>query len=91
MNEQVRRILKADIDAEALSLSKEGIVAKYGQLWDTRELQEDYTVEGFLAPFVSVVRKKDNAKGLLMFSHHSRYYHSFKPVDNLPDTSIRIG
>lgn len=51
--------------------------AVYGPVWDTAELQRDFTVVGFLAPFVEVVRKADGARGLLTFQHAPRFYWGF--------------
>ena len=56
---------------------REILEAEQGQVWDTAELQEDYTVEGFMAPFVVVVRKSDGVKGALQFQHSPRYYYRF--------------
>ena len=50
---------------------------KYGQIWNTQELKNDFEVEGFMAPFVMARRKSDNKPGTLMFQHHPRYYFSF--------------
>ena len=74
--EQIRRELVADINAQPGS--REFLEAKYGQVWDTQQLQEDFTVEGFLAPFVGVRRKSDGAKGSLMFQHNPRFYFNFE-------------
>lgn len=49
-----------------------------GQTWDTTQLQEDYTVEGFSAPFVVVKRKSDSVRGTLEFTHRPRVYFNFK-------------
>ncbi len=82
--EDMRREMTGAINAEASAIAKmtddprTALESKYGQLWDTKELQEDYSVEGFAAPFVMVVRKSDGLKGLLMFSHSPRFYHSWK-------------
>jgi hypothetical protein len=46
--------------------------------WDTQKLQEDFTVLGFLAPYVVVVRKSDGKKGSLQFRHHPRVYFGFQ-------------
>jgi hypothetical protein len=46
--------------------------------WNTQELQEDYEVLGFSAPFVVVVRKSDGVKGSLYFSGRPRVYEDFK-------------
>ena len=51
--------------------------AKYGQVWDTQELQKDFEVKGFMAPFISVSRKSDGARGTMMFQHSPRYYFDY--------------
>ena len=53
--------------------------ATHGQVWNTDELQRDYDVTGFMAPFVVVKRKSDGVVGSLMFQHSPRYYYSFQP------------
>jgi len=80
--ESTRRVLCAAINAEAAQAvdPREELGARYGQLWDTQELQADYSVEGFMAPFVVVLRKADDVKGTLMFSHSPKFYHSFNPA-----------
>jgi hypothetical protein len=50
----------------------------YGKVWDTKELQEDFNVNGFSAPYVVVVRKSDNKVGSLQFSHSPRFYFNWK-------------
>lgn len=56
---------------------REVLEAKHGQVWNTSELQKDFTVESFLAPFVGVTRKADGARGLLTFQHRPRFYWGF--------------
>lgn len=51
---------------------------KYGDVWNTSELQKDFEVTSFLAPFCMVVRKSDGVAGTLMFCHDPRFYHSFR-------------
>ncbi len=53
---------------------------KYGRLWNTKELQEDFEVLSFLAPFVSVIRKEDRQSGSLQFQHDPRRYFDFRPT-----------
>ncbi len=43
----------------------------------TEEMKEQYTVEGFGAPFVFVFRNSDGARGTLKFQHSPRLYWSF--------------
>jgi len=50
----------------------------YGQVWDTQELSKDFVVEGFMAPFITATRKKDNVKGNMMFQDRPRFYWGFK-------------
>lgn len=51
---------------------------RYGRVWDTTELQEDFAVEGFAAPCVVVTRKSDGQRGSLEFTHHPRFYFDFQ-------------
>lgn len=60
------------------ALSREALEAKYGQVWDTPQLVQDFDVSGFLAPFVGVRRKSDGQSGVLLFQHSPRYYFSFE-------------
>jgi len=76
--EAARRKLVADINAHAQD--RPALEAKHGTVWDTTELQRDFTVEGFLAPFVSVTRKADGKRGLLSFQHAPRFYFNFTEV-----------
>jgi hypothetical protein len=48
-----------------------------GQTWNTEELQRDFEVLGFGAPFVTVRRRSDGQKGYLEFTHSPRVYFSF--------------
>ena len=43
----------------------------------TKEMQELYTVDSFLYPFVFVRRRSDNAKGTIQFQHMPRFYFNF--------------
>ena len=51
---------------------------KHGQVWDTSQLQRDFQVAAFMAPFVLVTRKSDNVQGTLLFQHSPRYYFAFQ-------------
>lgn len=46
--------------------------------WTTEELQEDFEVLSFAAPFVVVRRKSDGALGSLEFTHSPRTYFGWK-------------
>jgi len=74
--EDARRALVAEINCQAAD--RAALEERYGQVWDTSELANDFDVLGFAAPFVVVKRKADNKLGSLMFQHHHRYYFSFQ-------------
>lgn len=73
--EQARRELVQEVnqDTERAKLEE-----KYGEVMTTSEMQERYSVEGFLAPFIVCRRKTDGKRGTLMFSHSPRYYFSWQ-------------
>lgn len=57
---------------------RESLEAEYGKVWDTKELQRDFEVKGFMAPFVEVLHKESGKLGSLAFQHYPRFYFSFK-------------
>ena len=74
--EQARRELVQEINSQ--EAERQALEERYGQVWDTTQLQEDFSVQGFLAPFVAVQRKSDGVKGSLEFQHSPRYYFDFQ-------------
>lgn len=44
------------------------------ETWDTERLQQEYDVEGFLAPVVVVRRKSDGVLGTMLFTDQPRVY-----------------
>ena len=73
----IRKSMVRKINAEPGS--REDLEARYGDVWDTTELQEHFTVLGFCAPFCGVARKSDGVRGSVLFQHNPRFYHSFQP------------
>ena len=53
------------------------LALEYGDVWDTDQLKEGYSVEGFSAGFVVVTRKADKVRGSLDFTHSPRFYFNF--------------
>lgn len=51
-----------------------------GDTYDTAALQEEFTVEGFSAPYVVVRRKSDGQRGTLEFKNQPRVYFNFQPA-----------
>ena len=77
--EQIRRAQQAELNAA--EAGRADLEARYGQVWNTSELTTDFSVEGFLAPYVVVTRKSDGKRGSLMFQHLPRYYFQFQITD----------
>lgn len=48
------------------------------QTWTSEELQRDFEVLEFLAPYVTVRRKSDSKLGSLEFAHRPRIYFGFR-------------
>jgi hypothetical protein len=63
--------------------TREELEAQHGSLdatesLTTAELQADYRVLGFAAPYVVVERKSDGVKGTFTFDHSPRVYFDWK-------------
>ena len=74
--EDIRRALVAEINCQAAERAT--LEGRYGRVWNTSELANEFEVLGFAAPFVVVKRKADGKVGSFMFQHHPRYYFSFQ-------------
>ena len=75
--EVVRDLTERDVG------SVEQLKARYGQLWTTDQMQQDFEPQGFGAPYIVVIRKKDRVKGTLEFGRADdgvRYYYDFSPA-----------
>lgn len=73
--EAVRRTRVREINRE--SGDREELEARYGRVWDTSQLADEFEVIGFAAPLVVVRRKADGARGSLEFQHDPRFYFNF--------------
>jgi len=79
--EFLRKLQCAKIDLEIASddpdLERKRLEDEYGKVWNTKELQEDFKVHSFMAPFCKVTRKSDNKRGIIGFQHLPRFYFRF--------------
>ena len=74
--ETIRRQEIIEINAEPGS--REALEIQHGKVWDTSELQQDFTALGFMAPYIIVCRKSDGVRGSLKFQHDPRLYFGFQ-------------
>lgn len=77
--ETIRRERLAEINI--VPGSREDLEAKYGRVWDTGELNEEFQAIGFLAPLIVVRRRSDGMKGSLEFQNNPRFYFNWQPHD----------
>lgn len=77
--EAIRREQVREINADPGS--REALEVKHGQVWDTCELQQDFEVTGFAAPYVVARRKADGKQGSLMFQNSPRFYFRFEATE----------
>ena len=75
VTEGIRKVLSAEINQNPNG--REVLESRYGQVWDTEQLSKDFSVTGFMAPFVVVKRKEDGAVGSMEFQHDPRFYYNF--------------
>ena len=76
--EPIRRVFVDEINTNPSD--RELLEADHGQVWDPQELSRDFVVDSFMAPFIVVKRKSDDAIGTMMFQHSPRFYFGFNEV-----------
>jgi len=69
----------SDIEIHDYSTGAQPPVSRPGR-WSTAEMQQEFELIGFAAPYVVVKRKSDGQKGTLEFTHSPRVYFDFKEV-----------
>jgi len=65
--------------AEEKTELREHLEKDFGEVLETKELQEKYEVISFLAPFVMVKLKENGQEGTMRFTHLPRFYYDFTP------------
>lgn len=81
--EIIRRVLVYQINSRLSADEQERyqeLVAKYGEndVFDTKAVEENFEITGFMAPFVVAIRNSDHKKGTLQFCHSPRFYFGFE-------------
>lgn len=76
ITEIVRRGLQQALNAE--EAERKALEDKYGQVWDSDQIRQDFDVLSFAAPLMIVTRKSDGKRGSLFFQHSPRFYWGFE-------------
>jgi len=58
-------------------MQREELEEKYGEVWDTQQMQDKFTVIGFLAPYAEVTENESGKKGTIEFQADPRFYFNF--------------
>lgn len=75
--ETIRRQRQADLIATAGPRAE--LESRYGEVWDTEQVREEFEVIGFAAPFVVVRRRSDGQMGSIEFQADPRFYFNYQP------------
>ena len=83
--EGVRRVLVNAINTQVESQEPDDertrLEILHGEVWDTKEVTKNFSIEGFMAPFVVATHRESGKSGTLMFQHSPRFYFLWKPND----------
>ena len=74
--ERLRKQRVTEINSE--DNTRQSLEERYGQVWSTSEMQEEFDALGFMSPLIVVSRKSDGVKGSLEFSHSPRFYFNWQ-------------
>ena len=74
MTTDARRLLQNILNERPAERHELEAIFGKDDVFNTEQLQVAFEVRSFLAPFVFVTRKRDGAKGTLVFQHHPRFY-----------------
>ena len=68
-------------------IDHKALEAKFGKVWTTQELEQDFVVTAFVGSTVVVRRKADDTVGTLEFTNRPHLFYNFQPnkgVDGEP-------
>lgn len=74
MDDTERECRKLQAELNTNATDREALEAKYGKVWTLEELQKEFEILQFQAPFVVVKRLSDNKLGSVNFQHLPRFY-----------------
>lgn len=62
-------------------MNRQQLEEKYGKVWNTAELQQEFSVQGFSMGLVVVAQRDTQKVGSLSFQHDPRFYYDFVEHD----------
>lgn len=67
---------------EEVAEFRKGLEHRYGTVWNTAEVTNDFDITGFLAPRCTATHIDTDIKGTLTFTHSPRFYFDFHPLSD---------
>lgn len=78
--EPIRRMMCDEINNNPSDRDRLEAVHGEGNVWSTDELQNDFNVTSFAAPYCFVTWKCSGVRGTVRFQHNPRLYFDFQAV-----------
>ena len=66
------------VASDDASAERARLVSQHGDVWNSDEVQRDFEIRAFAAPYVVVRRRADGVNGTLTLQHHPRFYFNFR-------------
>jgi hypothetical protein len=60
-------------------IDRKALEAKFGKVWTSQELEQEFIVTAFIGSTVVVRRKADDLVGTLQFSNRPHLFFNFQP------------
>ena len=77
--EAVARI-NSEVEVDNEDWERVRLEAKYGKVYNTQEVQAEFEIEGFMAPYVVCTSRRTKERGTMEFQHQPRLYFNFRPA-----------
>ncbi len=74
--ESTRRRMVTEINSNPSK--RQLLEEKYGEVYTLEELDKEFKIIGFMAPYIAVDRLSDDKRGTMMFQDRPRFYYNFK-------------
>ncbi len=74
-------VINSEIESDNPDKERQRLIDQYGEgnVWNTDELQKEFEVQSFAAPFCIVRQRSTGKRGAVSFQHSPRFYFDFIP------------
>ena len=71
-------VINSEIESEDEELERKRLEAKYGKVYNSKEVGVEFEITGFMAPYAACVNRHTKEEGLLEFQDYPRFYFNFR-------------